>query len=403
MKLLILGGTGMQAESIVLDLLEIDSENIDEITLASRNAAKLKARVEKIGSPKLKWEAIDIDDHDALVKLMEKHDLVCNTANTPTIYTVVRAALDAKVSLLGLEAVTQSVFAPEAPCDEFGFITKPFFDKLNEEFNEAGVSAVLGWGYVPGITTFIGRMLADKFDTIDTMVWSYASKSMGDKLLFSETPKEMIWLHHQQGIKLENGKYVRFDPKKERCSMVFPDPIGNVTLQHMSFMSTIPVFQKRYVDKKIQNMDVRLGYWPGYIEMMDFMDSIGMLEDTPRDINGVTIAPVDVFLSGRGVGDKEGLTLQDYGCVHFDISGVANGRKVSYSADIMGHPQRNLGAMQIITGIPVAVGIQMAVTNKLPKKGYYTTMDDCVDPHLFFEMLSKRGFTVNISRSENVY
>jgi len=394
----------MQAESIVLDLLEIDSENFSEITLAARNAAKLKARAEKINNPKIKWETIDIqNDFEGLVDLIRKHDVVCNAANTPTIYTVVQAALEARVMLVGLEAVAQEVFAPGAPCDEFGFIEKPFYDELNEKFIKANTGACVGWGYIPGITTFLGRMIADKYDTIDTMIWSFASVSKGDKLLFSETPKEMIWLHHQEGIKLLDGKMVKFDPKKERHTTVFPEPIGKVTLQHMSFMSTIPVFNKKYPDKKIKNMDVRLGYWPGYIEMMDFMDSIGMLSDAPKNINGVDIAPVDVFLAGPGVSSAEGLTMQDYGAVKLDVSGIINGRKVSYSADVMGYPQRNLGAMQIITGIPMAVGLQMYATGKLPKVGYNTTIDDCVSPETFFELLSKRGFTVKITCSEDLY
>jgi len=73
------------------------------------------------------------------------------------------------------------------------------------------------------------------------------------------------------------------------------------------------------------------------------------------------------------------------------------------SADVMGNSQRNLGAMQIITDTPVAVGIQMVLAGKLPKTGYHSTVDDCVDTHLFFELLSKRGFTVKVTCSEDMY
>ena len=402
MKLLILGGTGLQAESIVLDLLEIDSENIDEITLASRRPEKLKERVEKIGSPKVRWATVDVTDHDALVALMKQHDLVFNAANTPTVFTVIKAALDAEVNLMGLEGIDQGLVAPGAPTDEFGFTKPEYFDELSEKFAAKGLTAVMGWGYVPGITNFIGRVVADQMDTIDTMVWNYATASLGDKIMFTETPKEMIWLYHQGGIKVENGEYVRIDPLKERYSVDFPDPIGKVTVQHMSFMPTVPVFKRMYADKGIQNIDVRLGYWAGYVEMMDYMGSLGLLDDQPKHVAGVDVAPVDVFLTGPGVANKEGLNLKEYGCVHLEACGTKNGNDVSYVADVMGYPIRNLGAMQIITGIPAAIGIQMFLTGRTPRNGFFTSMHKDIDPQEFFRELGRRGFTVKITTTETL-
>lgn len=402
MKLLLLGGSGLQAESIALDLLSLDSENIDEITLAARNTEKLKKRVASINSSKVRWEAANIDDHDALVKLMQKHDLVFNAANTPTVYQVIKAVLSAGVNLVGLEGVNQHIVAPDAPCDEFGFVKQSFFDELDEQFKKAGISAVLGWGYVPGITNFLGRMIGDRFDTIDSMTWNYATASRGDRILFTETPREMIWLFRQEGVKFKDGKYLRFDPKKERDTVDFPEPIGKVTVQHMSYMPTVPVFADKYANKNIQNIDVRLGYWAGYIEMMDFLDSVGMLDDQPKNINGIEIAPVDVFISGPGVTNKEGLQLKDYGCVRLDVNGMMNNHQTSCTANVMAYPMRNLGAMQILTGIPAAIGIQMFVTKKISKKGFYTTMDESIDPKAFFKELSRRKFTLEVSIKETI-
>jgi saccharopine dehydrogenase-like NADP-dependent oxidoreductase len=167
-------------------------------------------------------------------------------------------------------------------------------------------------------------------------------------------------------------------------------------------MSTVPVFADRYGAKGIQNIDVKLGYWSGYLEKMDFLDSVGLLDLEPRDIGGVQVAPADVFLAGPGVADKAGGTLQDHGCVRLVAEGTIANRKVVYEGEVIARPMRNLGAMQLLTGIPAAVGIQMIGTGEITRKGLCTTADDVVDPVRYFEELGRRGYEVTTNRTETI-
>lgn len=400
-KILILGGTGLQAESATLDLLEMNSDLVGEITLASRNTEALKKRVAKISNPKVNYETVDICDHDAVVKLMKRYDLVLNAAASPTIGGVVQAALHAGVDLLGLADIATGGFEG-VPANECGFVTEEFLDRIDEDYKKAGCTCCLGWGYVPGITNVFGRMIGDKFDTINSMNWYYATVSVGDKVFFSEAPKEMAMLfNHECSPIFRDGKYVFINPKEDRVKIQFPEPFGEIVCQHMPFMSIVRVFQERYASKNIQNIDVYLGYWPGYMEKMDFLNSVGLLDMRPKDINGVKVAPYDVFLAGPGVSNTDDLkNVKDYGIVRLVADGTINGKQVSYTADAIGRPIRNLGAMQILTGIPAAIGIQMYLKGEITKKGFYTTQDDAVSPIRYLEELGRRGYKVTVTSTE---
>ena len=402
MNVLILGGSGRQAESIVLDLLQVDTDNISEITLASIEREALKARVAQLRSSKVKWEVIDITDNHALVKLMKKHGLVFNAASTPTVPLAVKAALEAGVNLATLEGLDQHMVVPEAPCDEFGFVDESYRAELDEQFRQAGIVGILGWGYVPGTANVIGRMLGDQFDTINSMTWYFGAAQTGDKLFFSETPRETIWLHRQPGVILQDGRYERVPPKSGRETVSFPAPLGEVEVQHMPLMSTVPVFANRYKSKNIQNIEVKLGYWRGYLEKMDFLEGVGLLDLDAKDIGDAHVAPADVFLAGPHVADKRGAHLLDYGCLRLVVDGVIGDHKVAYTGDVLARPLRNLAAMQLMTGIPAAVGLQMMATGELSKRGLYSTADDEVDPGRYFQELGRRGYSLVTTRVETV-
>jgi len=401
-NILILGGTGMQAESMVMDLLAIDTENISGITLASRNEAALKARVEKLGDPRVRYMKLDMNDHDALVSAMKKHDLVMNTAASPTVFLGLFAALEAGVDLLGMADIAGPPFPGKpVPTDEWGHTRPEFIADLSDKFEKAGLTCSLGWGYMPGTLNMIGRLTCDRFDTIDSINFYIGTCCMGDSMFFSECPGEVPLLYNLDSAPVyKDGRFTMINPMEDREKMTFPDPIGEILCQHYPYMSTIPDFVNDYADKGVKNVDLRLGYWPGYLEKMDFLRSVGMLDMQPKEINGVKIAPYTVFLSGPGVATHEGLNVEDYGCTSVVVEGMINGHKTRYCCEAMGRPIRGLGSMQILTGIPAAIGIQSYCKGLLTKKGLYTPQDKSIDPTAFLKELGRRGFRIATTGTE---
>jgi len=405
MRVLILGGSGRQAKSIVMGLLEIDPDDVSEITLGARRPEALETRVKELENPKIRGEVINIDDRDALVKLMKKHDLVMHAASSPTVYPAVQAALEAGVNIVTLIGLEEQQFTvSDGSSDEFGFVKEEFLSEMDKRFKQAGIIGVMGMGYVPGTTNFLGKYFGDKFETIESMTWYYASARLGEKLFFSETPRETIWLYHQPGLVFKEGKYVRVLPQSSREVVQFPEPIGETEVQHMPFMGVIPVFAKRYKSKGIKDMDLKLGYWSGYLSKMDFLASVGLLDLEPRKVGEVNIIPADVFLSGPGIAEpKEGAKLLDWGCVRLVIEGEISGKKVKYIADVLQRPYRNLGGMQLLTGIPAAIGIHMVARGDITQKGCYSVTDDAVDAEIFFKELSRRECQISYTYTEMLY
>lgn len=396
-NILIVGGAGMQGRAIAEDLLTLDTGNITGLTLADINTEALNRLVGKLADPRVKGEKVDLRNHDELVSMIKRHDLIVNCGSSPMIGLVVQAAMDAGVNLCGLADVATGGFEG-VPANEFGFVTQEFLDKIDEGYKKAGIMGITGIGYVPGITNTFGRLLGDKFDTIESMNWYYGTQSCGDKSFFTEAPGEMAMLFNfPRSPIFRDGKFMYINPKEDRVTVQFPEPIGEVSCQHMPFMSIIRVFQERYAAKGIKNADVYLGYWPGYVKKMDFLDSVGMLDMEPRNVDGQQVVPFRVFLSGRGVGSQEGMNLQEYGCVKIVVDGTVGGKKVTYTGEALGRPIRNLGAMQIMTALPAAVCIQNVLKGKYTKKGFYTTQDDSIDPIDYFKDLGRRGFKFSIT------
>jgi saccharopine dehydrogenase-like NADP-dependent oxidoreductase len=131
---------------------------------------------------------------------------------------------------------------------------------------------------------------------------------------------------------------------------------------------------------------------------------MGLLDFKPRKVGEGSVIPVDVFLSGPGVAEpKEGSKLLDWACVRVIIKGEISGRKGEYVADVLQRPYRNLGAMQLITGIPAAIGIHMVARGDITQKGCYSTTDDAVDAEIFFGELSRRECQISYRYTEVLY
>ena len=392
MKVLILGGAGLMAEVTERELLA--DNGISKITVADRHPAGVNARVEALDSPKVAGEIVDIFNHDALVGLMKKHDIVVNEASTETNLAAAKAALEAKVhiiSLLGLVAPS----APGAPTDEFGQLKDEFLDQMDKDFKDAGLIGIMGLGSMPGTGHVLGRYLGDKFDTIESMEFSYVYAFLGGtKTLFPFDPRGMIFQYTASPLVLRDGKLTFLPPRSGREMVQYPEPIG-VTEVFYIYHGEASTFYKHYKNKGIKNAGTKSGWGAEFISKMAFLDSVGLLDMKPRKVGQVSVAPVDVFLSGlykEGVEkvEKEAKT-RDYGCSRLKIAGTIAGEKLEYIADVLSVPYKNYGVTQHRTGVPPVIGVQMIRKGEITQKGCYTA-DYGIDPKIYFSELTQRGF-----------
>ena len=144
-KALIIGAGGVA--SVVVHKCCQNSEVFEEICIASRTKSKCDALKEKLdgGKTKITTAQVDADNVAELVALInkEKPDIVINVALPYQDLTIMDACLETKTDYVDT--------ANYEPLDTAKFEYKWQW-AYREKFKEAGITALLGSGFDPGVT-----------------------------------------------------------------------------------------------------------------------------------------------------------------------------------------------------------------------------------------------------------
>ncbi|MFR3009830.1 MAG: saccharopine dehydrogenase family protein, partial [Pseudoruminococcus massiliensis] len=160
-KALIIGAGGVA--SVVVHKCCQNSEVFEEICIASRTKSKCDALKEKLdgGKTKSTTAQVDADNVAELVALInkEKPDIVINVALPYQDLTIMDACLETKTDYVDT--------ANYEPLDTAKFEYKWQW-AYREKFKEAGITALLGSGFDPGVTgVFSAYAQKHQFDEIN--------------------------------------------------------------------------------------------------------------------------------------------------------------------------------------------------------------------------------------------
>jgi saccharopine dehydrogenase-like NADP-dependent oxidoreductase len=391
MKVLILGGAGKMAEALEQDLLDanldMEGADISKLVIADMSSEALKARAEKLQSPKVSTVVIDITDHDALVRLMKGQDLVVNAALTPLTLRAVNASLEARVNIITLvDVVLPTVTAGGAPLDDIGLPTEAFLNQLDEDFHKVGLTAVMGLGAGPGISSITGGYFVDKLDSVESMNVYYAGTSLAKTSnLFPFSPVGIMRIYKSEPAVVKGGKLIRVPRQSGKEAVLFPEPIGRCDV--FSVLHEEPIsFFRSFKHKGLKNAATKAGWGPELISRLEFLDGLGLLDFEPRKVGDVEVVPVQVLVSGVTFKEVE---PNDYSCMKLSIKGEKSGEKLEFIAEVISHPYKDFAGWQGPTGIAAAIGVRMLLRGDINRKGAFPP-EVGIDPDIFFSELAKR-------------
>lgn len=143
-KVLVIGAGGVG--TVVVHKMAALPEVFSEILLASRTKSKCDAIAARIGGDRIKTAQVDADDVPELRKLIKsfRPDLVVNVALPYQDLHIMDACLAEGVSYLDT--------ANYEPLDEAKF-EYGWQWAYQDRFREAGITAILGCGFDPGVTS----------------------------------------------------------------------------------------------------------------------------------------------------------------------------------------------------------------------------------------------------------
>lgn len=384
-KALIIGAGGVA--SVVVHKCCQNSEVFEEICIASRTLSKCDALKAKLdgGRTKIQTAQVDADNVDELVALIRKFqpDIVINVALPYQDLTIMDACLATKVDYVDT--------ANYEPVDTAKFEYKWQW-AYREKFKEAGITALLGSGFDPGVTgVFSAYAQKHYFDEINYIdILDANAGDHGYPFATNFNPEINIREVTAKGSYIENGQWVETEPLELKRVYNFPQ-IGekDIYLLHHEELESLAL--------NINGIK-RIRFWmtfsQNYLTHLKVLENVGMTSIHPINYEGKEIVPLQflkaVLPDPASLGPRtKGKT--NIGCI---FQGVKDGKPLTYYVyNVCDHQEcyREVGSQAIsyTTGVPAMIGAAMVMTGKWKRPGVYNIEE--FDPDPFMDALNKFG------------
>ena len=382
-KVLIIGAGGVAAVAA-----HKGAQNADvftEIMIASRTKSKCDAIVEAIGNKAIKTAQVDADDVEQLVALFEsfRPDIVMNLALPYQDLTIMEACLRTGVNYLDT--------ANYEPKDEAHF-EYSWQWAYKDRFEKAGLTAILGCGFDPGVTSvytaYAAKHYFDEIHYLDIVDCNAGDHHKAFATNFN--PEINIREITQKGLYWEDGKWIETDPLEIHRPLTYPNvgPRESYLLHHEELESLV----KNYPTIKRARFWMTFGQ--EYLTHLRVIQNIGMASIKPINYNGMEIVPLQflkaVLPNPQDLGENyEGET--SIGC---RIRGVKDGKELTYyvynnCSHRAAYEETGMQGVSYTTGVPAMIGAMMFLKGIWKKPGVYNVEE--FDPDPFMEQLNKQG------------
>ncbi|MEY2751038.1 MAG: hypothetical protein RLZZ550_1009 [Verrucomicrobiota bacterium] len=385
-KVLIIGAGGVG--NVVAHKCAMLTEYFSEVMLASRNENKCKAiaaDVKQATGRTLRTAAVDADDVKATVALIKSFgaDLLINVALPYQDLPLMDACLHAGIHYVD----TANYEPPHLAKFEYSWQWA-----YRERFQKAGLTALLGSGFDPGVTNvFCAYAQKHLFDTIETVdIMDANAGDHGYPFATNFNPEINIREITQRGRYWEQGEWKETDPLSVKWVYDYPGigPKDSYLLFHEELESLALNI------KGLKRIRFFMTFSQNYLTHLRVLENVGMTRIDPVDFQGHKIVPIQ-FLKAL-LPDPASLGPRTKGktCIGCEITGVKDGkpRKV-FIHNICDHQECyaevKSQAISYTTGVPAAIGGAMLASGQWTRPGVWNMEE--MDPDPFMAELNKRG------------
>lgn len=384
-KALIVGCGGVA--SVAIHKCCQNSEVFEEIMIASRTKSKCDALKKKLdgGKTKIQTAQVDADNVDELVALINefKPDLVLNLALPYQDLTIMDACLATKTNYVDT--------ANYEPLDTAKFEYKWQW-AYREKFEKAGITALLGSGFDPGVTSvFSAYALKHEFDEINYIdILDCNAGDHGYPFATNFNPEINIREVSAKGSYWEDGHWVETEPMEIKKVYDFPE-IGekDMYLLHHEEIESLALNIPG-----IKRIRFFMTFGQSYLTHLQCLENVGMTSIEPINFEGKEIVPLQflkaVLPDPSSLGPRtKGKT--NIGCI---FRGKKDGKdKTYYLYNTCDHQEcfKEVGsqAVSYTTGVPAMIGAMLLMNGTWNKKGVFNIEE--FDPDPFMDALNKWG------------
>jgi saccharopine dehydrogenase (NAD+, L-lysine forming) len=360
----------------------------DEVVLASRTLARcenIRAQIKELKGRDLAVAQLDADDVEKTTAYLKqlKPDLLINVALPYQDLPLMDACLAAGVHYLDT--------ANYEPRDVAKFEYKWQW-AYRERFEKAGLMALLGSGFDPGVTNvfcaYAQKHLLDEVHSVDIVDCNAGSH--GKAFATNFNPEINLREVTANGRYWENGKWIETKPMEFAETIDFPGvgPRKAYLIYHEELESLV-----LHV-KGLKRIRFWMTFGDEYLTHLRVLNNVGMLRIDPVDHKGTKIVPMEFLktLLPDPASLAENYTGKtSIGCI---VEGLKDGQPKKYIIyNVCDHAETykevRAQAVSYTTGVPAMVGAAMMATGKWKRPGVVHM--EQMDPDPFLELLGKSG------------
>ncbi len=382
-KVLVIGAGGVA--TVAIHKLAMNPDVFTDVMIASRTKSKCDAIVKSIKGCNFQTAQIDADDEEALTKLLEsyKPEIVMNLALPYQDLTIMNACLRAGASYLDT--------ANYEPRDEAHF-EYSWQWAYRDRFEKAGLTAILGCGFDPGVTSiftaYAAKHVFDEIQYLDIVDCNAGNHHKAFATNFN--PEINIREITQKGLYWEDGKWVETEPLEIHKTLNYPNigPKESYLLHHEELESLV----KNYPTIKRGRFWMTFGQ--EYLTHLRVIQNIGMASIEPINYNGQEIVPLQFLKAVLPNPQDLGANYDGETSIGCRIKGLKDGKEHTYyiynnCSHQAAYNETGMQGVSYTTGVPAMIGAMMFLKGIWKRPGVWNVEE--FDPDPFMEQLNKQG------------
>jgi len=385
-KVLIIGAGGVG--TVVTHKVAQNPEVFTDIMLASRTKSKCDAIATDVKNRygvEIKTASVDAEIVDELVKLLKEFrpELVINVALPYQDLTIMDACLEAGVNYLDT--------ANYEPKDEAHFEYSWQWAYKNR-FEKAGLTAILGCGFDPGVTSvFTAYAAKHHFDEIQYLdIVDCNAGDHGKPFATNFNPEINIREVTQRGKYWEKGQWVETEPHEIHKPLTYPEigPKESYLIYHEELESLVKNFPT------IKRARFWMTFGQEYLTHLRVIQNIGMARIDEVEFNGQKIVPIQFLKAVLPNPGDLGENYKGWTSIGCRIRGIKDGKEKTYyifnnCSHEAAYKETGTQGVSYTTGVPAMIGAMMFLQGKWKKPGVFNVEE--FDPDPFMEQLNKQG------------
>ena len=383
-KVIIIGCGGVG--TVVAHKCAKNPDVFNEIVIASRHKAKCDAVAQAIGAPNITTDEVDADSVEQLVALFKRHQpkLVINVALPYQDLTIMDACLECGVNYLDT--------ANYEPRDEAHF-EYSWQWAYRERFEKAGLTAILGCGFDPGVSgVYTARAAKHHFKEIHYLdIVDCNAGNHGKAFATNFNPEINIREITQKGRYYQDGKWVQTGALEIHKPLTYPEigPRESYLMYHEELESLVLNYPT------IKRARFWMTFGEEYLTHLRVIQDIGMARIDPVMYQGMEIVPLQFLKAVLPNPQDLGENYTGQTSIGCRISGIGKyGKPLTYyiynNCDHhAAFEETGMQAVSYTTGVPAMTGAMMFLKGLWCKPGVHNVEE--FDPDPFLQVLNEQG------------